>query len=39
MNWKWSSYDEFESKYGSDNNPDAFAKRQSVFLFFNALGK
>jgi len=38
MNMKWSSYDEFERKYGSDNNPDNFAKRSSYFMNLNAVG-
>jgi len=38
MNMKWSNYDEFERKYGSDDHPDKFAMRQSVFINFNSMG-
>jgi hypothetical protein len=39
LNMKWSSYDDFEKKYGSDNNIDNFAKRQSTWNLYNILGK
>ena len=38
LNMKWSDYDDFEKKYGSDNNLDSFAKRQAVILQFDILG-
>ena len=38
MNMQWSDYDDFENKYGSDNNPDNFALRQSFNVYFNTLG-
>ena len=38
LNMEWSSYDDFERKYGSDVNLDNYAKRQSVFYTFNAVG-
>ena len=38
LNMKWSDYDDFERKYGSDSNLDNAAKRQAVFYFFEILG-
>lgn len=30
MNMEWTDYDEFERKYGSDNNPENYVKRMST---------
>ena len=38
MNMEWTDYDDFERKYGSDNNPDNYAKRQLIWNQFNNLG-
>jgi len=38
MNMEWNDYDDFENKYGSDVNPDNFAKRMSVWLSYDMLG-
>ena len=38
LNMRWSDYDDFEKKYGSDNNLDNFAKRQAVILQFDIIG-
>jgi hypothetical protein len=38
LNMSWSSYDDFEKKYGSDHNLDNFSKRQSVFCSFDVIG-
>ena len=38
LNMEWTDYDDFERKYGSDNNPDNYAKRGSVWMLFNNLG-
>jgi hypothetical protein len=35
---KWSSYDDFERKYGSDNNPTAYAMRLTNWYWQNNLG-
>ena len=35
---EWSDYDDFEKKYGSDNNSDSYAKRFSVWRYYNSLG-
>ena len=39
LNMKWKDYDDFEKKYGSDNNIDNYAKRQSVWNVYNNVGK
>ena len=31
MNWQWDDYQDFEEKYGSDNNPEAFSIRNSIW--------
>jgi hypothetical protein len=31
LNMNWTDYDDFERKYGSDNNPDNYAKRVYVW--------
>jgi hypothetical protein len=38
MNWEWSNYEDFERKYGSDNNLDAAAKRFSYWTDYNSIG-
>jgi hypothetical protein len=38
MNMEWKDYDEFERKYGSDNNPGNYAKRQYIWNQFNNIG-
>ena len=30
LSMEWKDYEDFETKYGSDNNPDSFAKRNHV---------
>jgi hypothetical protein len=39
LNMKWKDYDDFEKKYGSDNNVDNYAKRQAVWNIYNNVGK
>ena len=39
INMKWKDYDDFEKKYGSDNNMDNFAKRQSTWKMYDNLGR
>lgn len=38
MNMEWKDYDDFERKYGSDKNPDNYAKRMSVWTSCDMLG-
>ncbi|MFX1475551.1 MAG: hypothetical protein ACFFCO_08780, partial [Promethearchaeota archaeon] len=38
LNMEWKDYDDFERKYGSDNNPDSFAKRYSSWWFYDGIG-
>jgi hypothetical protein len=38
LNMKWTDYDDFEKKYGSDYNLDNYAKRMNVFFTYNTLG-
>ncbi|MGD0805725.1 MAG: hypothetical protein ABSA11_16815 [Candidatus Bathyarchaeia archaeon] len=38
LNYEWTDYDDFEKKYGSDNNPDSYAKRYSTWQYYNNLG-
>src|SRR5512136_1998725 len=38
LNMEWRDYDDFEKKYGSDNNLDNYAKRFCVWYIFNTLG-
>jgi len=38
LNMQWDDYDDFESKYGSDNNPENFATRYSLFYRLNSIG-
>ena len=39
LNWTWDDYTDFERKYGSDNNPRAFAMRNTIWTSFNIMGK
>lgn len=36
--YEWKDYDDYEKKYGSDNNLDSYAKRLSIWRFYNSLG-
>ena len=38
INMEWKDYDEFERKYGSDNNPDNYAKRNTLWGAYNMMG-
>jgi len=38
MNMEWEDYDDFERKYGSDDHPEQFAKRLSVWRTFQGIG-
>jgi hypothetical protein len=38
MNMEWEDYDDFERKYGSDNNPENFAMRASQWMAMNGVG-
>ena len=38
LEMEWTDYDEFERKYGSDNNPDNFAKRVTHWNLYNTQG-
>jgi len=38
LNMDWKDYDDFEEKYGSDNNPDNFALRNFVLNWFKTTG-
>ncbi|MGD0805819.1 MAG: hypothetical protein ABSA11_17290 [Candidatus Bathyarchaeia archaeon] len=38
MNMEWRDYDDFEKKYGSDNNPDSYAERSTNWQYYNNLG-
>ena len=38
MQLKWNDYDDFEIKYGSDNNPEIFALRYEWWTRFNQTG-
>lgn len=39
LNWEWEDYHDFEMKYGSDNNPQAFAMRMSIWGMYQLVGK
>jgi len=36
--WKWTDYEDFERKYGSDNNPEAYAIRLTDWYWMNNVG-
>lgn len=38
LHYEFKDYDEFEEKYGSENNPQACAERMQSWNFFDALG-
>jgi hypothetical protein len=38
LNMQWTDYDDFEKKYGSDNNPENFATRMSIWYSINSIG-
>ena len=38
LNMQWTDYDDFERKYGSDNNPENFATRYSILYSLNSIG-
>ncbi|MCX6649775.1 MAG: hypothetical protein NTV61_10380 [Candidatus Bathyarchaeota archaeon] len=38
MNYEWKDYEDFERKYGSDNNVDATATRYSLLIDYNSMG-
>jgi len=38
LSMEWNDYDEFERKYGSDYNPDNYAKRNVEFVQWNFTG-
>ncbi len=38
MDWKWDSYDDFISKYGVENNPDAYRKRRRMWQLMHVNG-
>ncbi|MFH2110606.1 MAG: hypothetical protein ABIJ47_05025 [Candidatus Bathyarchaeota archaeon] len=38
LNMEWSDYDDFEKKYGSDNNPENYALRTTMLGWFNKMG-
>ena len=38
MNYDWADYAEFNDKYGSENNPEAAAKRSAQFNYYNSIG-
>ena len=38
LKMEWTDYDDFERKYGSDNNPDNYAKRTQMWSQADTLG-
>jgi len=38
MNMQWRDYDDFERKYGSDYNIDAYVKRATLWTHFDEMG-
>jgi len=38
LNWDWTDYNDFEKKYGSENNPNAYAKRIHIWTSFHTIG-
>jgi hypothetical protein len=38
LNWEWDDYHDFEMKYGSDDNEEAWAKRISWWRRYNVIG-
>jgi hypothetical protein len=37
LGYEWRDYEDFERKYGSENNVDAAAKRYAVWVSFNSI--
>jgi hypothetical protein len=38
MNYEWKDFEDFDRKYGSENNVEASARRASVFINMNSRG-
>lgn len=38
MSWEWKDYDDFQSKYGRNSNPDEYSKFSLIGAFFEGLG-
>ena len=38
LKMEWADYNDFEMKYGSDNNPDNYAKRQVLWGQYDTIG-
>ena len=38
INMEWEDFDDYERKYGSDDHPEQFAKRLSVWRSFQGVG-
>jgi hypothetical protein len=38
LRYEWKDYEDFERKYGSENNVDAAAKRYATWAIFNSVG-
>ncbi|UCD44677.1 MAG: hypothetical protein JSV27_11275 [Candidatus Bathyarchaeota archaeon] len=38
MTMKWEDYEDFNRRYGAENNPDSYAKRFAVWRKMNGLG-
>jgi hypothetical protein len=38
LNMEWKDYDDFERTLGSDNNPESFVKRTSIWFRMNGIG-
>jgi hypothetical protein len=38
LNMEWENYHDFETKYGSDINPDHYARRSAQLQWFNGIG-
>ena len=38
MYMEWGDYDDYEKKYGSDNNMDNYVKRMMIFYWYNGIG-
>jgi hypothetical protein len=38
INMQWTSYDDFEKKYGSDNNEENYAKRSHIWSLYDSIG-
>ena len=38
LNMEWEDYDDFERKWGSGNNTDAYAKRYTVWYAYDGIG-